>query len=289
MPIIEPIIRPPAEADSFLLQVTVGCSANECTFCGAYLRKKFSIKNYSEILKDIERGARRYSHTRRVFLLDGDALVIGNEKLIPLLEAIENHFPKVIRISSYVNGYSITQRTDEELRELYNHKLRLIYMGLESGSQSVLNACRKRATVDEMVEAVRRAAQVGIKSSVMVLLGLGGREHSPRHVRDTISALNRMQPRYLSFLSVMLIPGTPLFGDAHKGHFQELTAQELLDETYAIVKGLELEKTIFRTNHASNYLPLEGRFPQDKERLLEHIRSGIDGDIPLKPEIFRGL
>jgi radical SAM superfamily enzyme YgiQ (UPF0313 family) len=289
MPIIEPVIRPPAEADSFLLQVTTGCTANSCTFCGAYMGKPFRVKSMVEIAGDIKEEKRLNPETRRVFLMDGDALAINNSKILPVLELLNHSFPKLNRIASYANGYNITCRSDLELQQLFDHKLRLLYVGLESGSQAILDRRRKRATVAEMIEAVRRAEQAGIRSSVIVLLGLGGRKDSELHVRETIAALNQMQPRYLSFLSLMLIPGTPLFQEAQTGGFEELNSLELLTETQRIIAGLELERTIFRSDHASNYLPLEGRFPADKEKLLLTLEAALRGQVRLKPEFMREL
>lgn len=289
MAIVEPIIRPPSEAESFLLQVTVGCSANQCTFCGAYLNKPFAIKNFEEIVLDIQRGRSLHPQTRRVFILDGDALVVNNTKLLPVLKELNDAFPMLSRISSYATGVNILKRTDKELHELYAYQLKLIYIGLESGNQDILDRCRKRSSAEEMVEAVRRAAKARIKSSVIVLLGLGGKRYSKEHVKDTITALNRMQPRYLSFLSLMVIPGTPLYEEILNGDFAELNPIELLKEAHDIISGLKLEKTIFRCNHASNYLPLKGRFPQDKERLLDSLQLALQGELKLKPEFLRGL
>jgi len=289
MSIIEPIIRPPAEADSFLLQITLGCSADSCTFCGAYKCKKFRVKDPKEITQDIISFARKYPETRRVFLMDGDALVLSNNKLVPILEELNNAFPRLTRISSYANGSNITRKNKDELIELYNNKLSLIYMGLESGSQRILDKCKKSSTAREMIDAVNKAAQANTKSSVIVLLGLGGKENSKEHVKATIEALNSMQPRYLSFLSLMVIPGTPLAEEVRKGEFTELSPEELLKESYDIIKGLELHKTIFRSNHASNHLPLAGTLPKDKAGLLNALESGIKGRIMLKPEILRGL
>ena len=246
MSIVEPVIRPPAEADSFLLQVTLGCSADSCSFCGAYKSKTFRVKDRKEITADINGYARRYQDTRRVFLMDGDALVLANSKLVPILEELDAAFPRLTRISSYANGCNITRKSDRELAGLYKHKLSLIYMGLESGSQSVLDRCGKSSSVEEMIEAVNKAVKSQIKSSVIVLLGLGGKKHSEEHVKGTIAALNRMQPRYLSFLSLMVIPGTPLAEEVRRGEFEELNPAELLKESYGIIKGLELKKTIFR-------------------------------------------
>ncbi|MFH2145400.1 MAG: radical SAM protein [Candidatus Omnitrophota bacterium] len=289
MALVEPVIRPPAEADSFLLQVTLGCSADSCSFCGAYKSKTFRVKDRKEITADIQWYARQYQDTRRIFLMDGDALVLANSKLVPILEELDKAFPRLSRISSYANGCNITRKSDQELAELYKRKLSLIYMGLESGSQGVLDRCGKSSSVEEMIEAVHKAAKAQIKSSVIVLLGLGGKKYSKEHVKGTIAALNRMQPKYLSFLSLMVIPGTLLAAEVQKGDFEELNSMELLKESYEIIKGIDLKKTIFRSNHASNYLALEGTFPKDKMMLLNILESAIGGEIRLKPESLRGL
>ena len=289
MPIIEPAIRPPAEAGSFLLQVTTGCSANSCTFCGAYAGKPFRAKPPEGIFSDIEEERALDPGVRRVFLMDGDALALSNARLVPILGRLAAAFPMLARVSSYANGDQVARSGDDELRELRDRKLTLIYMGLESGSQTILARRRKRATVGEMVDAVRRATGAGIKSSVIVLLGLGGRENSAEHVHETIRALNRMQPRYLSFLSLMLIPGTPLWEDARRGAFHELDSRALLREARDIIAGLELEKTVFRSDHASNYLSIEGRFPADKGALVRTLDLALEGRLPTRPEFLRGL
>jgi radical SAM superfamily enzyme YgiQ (UPF0313 family) len=289
MAIIEPVIRPPAEADSFLLQVTLGCSADHCGFCGAYKMKPFRVKDSAEVFSDIGCYARRYPGTRRVFLMDGDALVLGNSKLVPVLEKLESVFPRLSRVSAYANGSNITRKSDGELAELYAHKVSLIYMGLESGSQVVLDRCGKTSSAKEMIEAVQRAERAGIRSSVIVLLGLGGKKYSAEHVQGTIEALNRMQPRYLSFLSLMVIPGTPLAGEVRRGDFKELDPTGLLKEAYAMIRGLELRHTVFRSDHASNYLALEGTFPKDKQALLKAFKAAIGGEATLRPDLARGL
>lgn len=285
MPIVEPAIRPPSEWDSFLLQVTCGCSANSCSFCGAYLNKQFRLKELSEIYADIDEHARYAPNTRRVFLMDGDALVLSNKHLVPILKYLQEKFPKLRRISSYANGYNIVNRSKEDLEELYANKLTLIYMGLESGSQEVLDFCNKKSSAKEMIKAVEMATQVGIKSSIIVLLGLGSKNLSEDHAAQTIKALNRIQPRYLSFLSLMLVPGTKLHNQMLEGQFFELSPEELINEAHQIIEGLELKKTIFRSNHASNHIPLEGTLPKDKEKLL----IALNPNQPLKPEHLRGL
>lgn len=285
MPIVEPVIRPPVEWDSFLLQVTCGCSANSCSFCGAYLNKSFRVKDLAEVYADIDAHAHYAPNTRRVFLMDGDALVLSNKQLLLILKYLQQKFPKLSRVASYANGDNVVSRSQEELAELYENKLRLIYIGLESGSQEILDKCNKRATAVEMVGAVQRAAEVGIKASVIVLLGLGGRDYSVEHVTHTIDALNQMQARYLSFLSLMIVPGTKMHEQLLAGEFAELNSIELLKEARAIIQGLELKKTIFRMNHASNHLSLEGNFPKDKEKLIKQLKNTKN----LRSEYLRGL
>lgn len=289
MPLVEPVIRPPSEAESFLLQVTTGCSSMSCTFCGAYRGKPYRIKERAEIDGDIDEWRDISPETERVFLLDGDALAAGNAFLVPILKRLSDSFPGLRRISSYANGRNITPRSNDELRELCANGLSLIYMGLESGSQAVLDRCRKRSSAEEMVLAVQRAGGAGIKSSIIVLLGLGGKDLSDDHVEETAAALNRMQPRYLSFLTLMLIPGTPLHRQADEGSFALPGQVKMLKEARDIIARLELQGTIFRSNHASNYLPLAGRFPRDKKRLVDTLDEALKGNTPLRPESFRAF
>jgi radical SAM superfamily enzyme YgiQ (UPF0313 family) len=289
VPLVEPVIRPPSEAESFLLQVTTGCSSNSCTFCGAYRGKPFQVKGHAEIVSDIDDWGRLAPETRRVFLLDGDALAAGRELLVPILERLNRAFPRLRRVASYANGHNVAALSDANLREMAGLKLRHLTIGLESGAQELLDRCRKSSTVAAMTTAVRRADDAGIRSSVIVLLGLGGREFREKHVEETITVLNRMQPRNLSFLTLMLVPGTVLHRQAEQGEFTMPQRDELLREAGDIIKGLELRATTFRSNHASNYLPLEGRFPRDKEALLGAIRSALEGERPLRHEFRRGL
>lgn len=289
MSIIEPAIRPPSEANSFLLQLTLGCSADSCTFCGSYHGKKFKLKTAEEILHDIKNGSKLYPDATKAFLMDGDALVINNKILLSILKNIITYFPKVNRISSYANDYNILNRTDNELKELYEHKMRLIYMGLESGSQKILDKCYKKSTVNGMIKTVQRCNEFKIKTSIIVLLGLGGKDLSKEHVEQTAIAVNKMQPTYLSFLALMILPHTQLFQEMQSGNFTPLNQYEILWEMYEIIKHLELKRTIFFANHASNYLPITGRFPNDKKDLLIEIKNAINGKIHLRPEFLRGL
>ncbi len=289
MPVVHPVIRPPGEADSFLLQVTTGCSCNSCSFCGAYRNKKFSYKPLPEIMEDIRQWSLLMPDTSKVFLMDGDAMVLKSGKLAEILDELGRVFPKLRRVSAYANDFNILQKTEDELRALSAGKLRLIYMGLESGSQEILDSCGKKSTVEGMISAVRKAETCGIKSSVIALLGLGGREGSRIHAEQTAVVLNRMQPAQLSLLSLMLVPGTELHKKAEEGSFSLPDAAGLLAEMYQIIENLDLKKTIFHSNHASNYLPLSGRLPQDKDRFLEAIGYAMRKPGILREEWMRGL
>jgi radical SAM superfamily enzyme YgiQ (UPF0313 family) len=285
----EPVYRPPSEADSYLLHVTYGCSHNECTYCAMYRTKRFSLRPEAEILEDIALAGRLLPDTRRVFLLDGDALTAPTRRLVPVLDALGRAFPSLARVGSYVNAISILPKSDAELEELRARRLTIGYLGLESGHEPTNRRIVKGATLDEQVLAVQRAQAAGIKMSVMVLLGIAGRADSLAHARDTAEVLNRMDPRYVSCLCVTPVPGTPLFDDVQAGRFELPTPHELLDELAVLVGGLELSGAVFRSNHASNWLPLGGRLPADKARLLEAIDLARAGRIPLKPDALRGL
>lgn len=285
----EPVFRPPSEADSYLLHVTYGCSHNECTYCAMYRTKRFEVRPEAEVLEDIAQAARVLPETRRVFLLDGDALTLAPRRLLPVLAALRAAFPELQRVGAYANAASILAKSDDELRALREAGLAIAYLGLETGDEVVNALIRKGATIDEQVEAVRRAQAAGIKMSVMVLLGMGGRERSHAHAVATGQVLSRMDPRYVSCLCVTPVPGTPLFEDVAAGRFDVLQPEETLAELRTIIEHLELTGAVFRSNHASNYLPLGGRLPADKARLLEAIDAARAGRIPLRPEWARGL
>ena len=286
---VEPVFRPPSEAHSYLLPVTTGCSHNGCTFCGMYRTKRFRVRPHEEVLEDIALAREHFGDVRRVFLLDGDALVLSTGKLLPILDALREAFPSLQRVGTYVNAGNVAAKSDEELRALSDAGIGIGYLGLESGHAEVVAEMDKGATVPEMIQTVRRAQDGGIKMSVMALLGIAGRARSLEHARATADALNRMQPRYAAFLTVTPVPGTPLFDDYETGQFELVSPEESLAELRAIVERLDLSGTVFRANHASNYLPLKGRFPADKDRILDAIEAGLAGDVRLRPEHLRGL
>lgn len=282
------VIRPPSEADSLILQVTLGCSHNRCTFCGAYRDKKFRVRSLDEVRKDIAWAQRHLGDVRRVFLADGDALVLDTPTLAAIFDILAAAFPSLARVGIYANAANVLSKSDAELRLLREKKLGVAYLGLESGDAAVLEAVKKGATAAEMVEAVQRAQAAGIKMSVIALLGLAGRRGSEPHALKTAEALNAMQPRFVSFLTVMLIPGTPLHRQWERGEFQMLSPQETLVELRTAVERLELNGSIFRSDHASNYVALEGRLPKDKPRLLAEIDDCLSRG-RLRPEFVRGL
>jgi len=285
------IIRPPSEADSYLLQITYGCSHNKCTFCPTYLDKKFGVRPPEEVFEDIELASNSYPQTRRVFLCDGNALVLQNRRLMPILERICTAFPSLQRVGIYANARDILRKSMEELEELKDKKLGLIYMGLESGSDEVLRKVKKGSTVREIIDSVKKARRAGIKVSVIGLLGLGGKTLSHEHAVKTGKAVSEMDPLYFSLLSLMLVPGTELHTEWERGEFEMPEPIELLQEMKIIIDNLEgLSGCIFRTNHASNYLPLAGRLPRDREKLLATIDSAVSqGESALRPESWRAL
>jgi radical SAM superfamily enzyme YgiQ (UPF0313 family) len=285
----DPVYRPPSEAHSYLLHVTYGCSHNECTYCAMYRTKKFEVRPEHEVLEDIQMAAERMPNTRRVFLLDGDALTLSAKRLLPILKALDEAFPELHRVGAYANAVSINKKSHEDLVALREHKLGIAYLGLESGDPIVNDRIVKGASIDEQVEAVQKAQAAGIKMSVMALLGMGGRERSREHAVATGQVLSRMDPRFVSCLCVTPVPGTPLYDEVKEGRFQVLEPEETLEELRTIVENLDLTASVFRSNHASNYLPLGGRLPADKARLLEAIDQAREGQIPLRPDWARGL
>ncbi len=285
----EPVFRPPSEANSYLLPVTDGCSHNECTYCAMYLTKRFSVRPPADVLEDIAHAAELMPETRRVFLLDGDAMTISASRLIPILEALREAFPRLQRVSSYVNAISINNKSDEDLVRLRELGLSLGYIGLESGDPLVNDAIVKGATIDEQVTAVERAQTAGIKMSVMVLLGMGGRARTREHAIHTGQVLSRMDPRFISCLCVTPVEGTPLHAQVQDGTFEMITPEDTLNELDLLLQNTEVSGAVFRSNHASNYLPLKGRLPVDRNRLLEAVRAARRGEVALKPEHLRGL
>ncbi len=254
-----------------------------------YKNKRFRVRDLPEVTEEIREAGSLWPRTRRVFLADGDAFVLSTEELESILDLLERHFPDLSRVGIYVNASNVLTKTDEELRRLAERKLTIGYLGLESGNNTILAAVGKGSTAEEMTEAVQRCQAVGIKMSAMALLGLGGQSMSRAHAADTAKVLNRMNPRFLSLLSFIPVKGTSLFRRIQQGKFMELTSTEVLREMKWIVEGLDLQGTIFRSNHASNYLALAGRFPRDKTRLITEIEECLAVSKGMREEWERGL
>jgi radical SAM superfamily enzyme YgiQ (UPF0313 family) len=283
------IIRPPSEANSILLQVTVGCSRNKCTFCGTYKGERFRIKPDSVIMEDIAFAARYCRRQRRVFLCDGDALIIPQKRLLKILKEIEKQLPWVTRVGLYANAKALSMKTTDELKELNAHGVGIIYMGLETGDDVTLKKINKGATAAHMIEMGRKAKQAGFKLSITVLLGIAGPERSQTHAQETGRVLSAIDPNYVGALSLMLIPETPLFDEYESGTFQLIGPQQMLSELRTMIACTNLTGGLFHANHASNYLPIRARFPKEKEATLQLIDDALEGKVPLKPEYLRAL
>lgn len=264
----ERLFRPPAEAHSLIFQVAYGCPHNTCRFCGMYKDVQYRVRSMDEVLSEFAEAALRYPETRRVFLADGDVMVLSFERLRALLQELNRSFPRLARVNVYANGSSIAAKSDQELVELRSLKLNTLYVGLESGDEELLEKVDKGETAEGMCDAVRRAQAVGFTCSVMVLLGIGGREGSARHADATAKILNRMQPRLLSALRFVEVPGSDMYTD-----YEVVTEYEAVTELICILQELELEKTVFRANHSSNPVPLAGRFPKDRDGLVAQLKS----------------
>ena len=283
------MIRPPSEANSILLQATVGCSRNKCTFCGAYKGERFRIKPDEIIMEDIDFASRYCRNQRRLFICDGDALIIPQKRLMKILREIEDRLPWVTRVGVYANAKSIGLKSPEELAALREHGLGIAYMGLETGDDATLKAINKGVDSERMIQMGRKIRDAGVKLSITVLLGIAGRDRSDIHARETGRVLSAIDPEYVGALSLMLIPGTPLYDDYRAGRFPLLGPQEMLRELRTMIAETDMTRGLFHANHASNYLPIKARMPKDKERTLELIDRALAGKVGLKPEWLRGL
>ncbi len=283
------VFRPPSEARSLLLQVTLGCSHNRCAFCAMYRDKKFRVRKLEPVLEDVEMAREHYgSGVKRAFLCDGDAMMLPTSHLLKVLKALGRNFPELQRVGIYANARDILKKTDDELKELVRHRLSIFYLGLESGSDRILKWIDKGTTAAEMVAAVNKGMAAGMKSSVIYLLGLGGRKLWKENAVESARAVSQMNPNYLSALTVTVIPGTPLAEALDKGQFELPGPEELAQELKLFLEQVNVKATVFRSNHASNYVPLAGRLPKDKERLIAEIDDAVRNQ-QFKPEFLRGL
>ena len=286
------VIRPPSEAYSMIIQVTVGCSHNMCTFCGTYKGQKFRIKDMKTIKRDIdEASGYRYGFTK-AFLADGDVLILPNETLLEIIGYIRKKNPQIERIGVYGNTKSIIKKTHEELIELREAGLGIVYQGIETGNKEVLRRIKKGAFPHRMIECANKVREAGILLSQTVLLGIGGTDMSEQHAVDTGRLLGEMSPDYASALTVMILPNTELYLDFQSGAFRLPDKFGLLRELRLIIENMDVKRPCFFTsNHASNYLPIRAMLPDDKNEvlaLLDKILKTRDERI-LKPEHMRAL
>jgi radical SAM superfamily enzyme YgiQ (UPF0313 family) len=283
------VIRPPSEAYSIILQVTTGCSHNKCTFCGAYKDQPFTIKDQHIVKEDLEFARNHCKNQKRLFLADGDVLILPQRKLVALLLDIRNTLPWVNKVSLYGSAKAIRSKSYEELKELKSLGLDRVYMGLESGCDEVLEQVVKGETSKSMIDAGRAVRRAGLFLSVTALLGLGGKKLSKQHAYQTAITLNSMKPNQVAVLTLMILENTPLAASIKDGSFELLSPLDILQELHHLLENLNDFRCQFHANHASSYLPLSGRLPKDHKRLLEQVSQGIAGSIETVPEHRRAL
>ena len=284
------IFRPPSEAYSLLIQATVGCTHNKCTFCSMYKRKKFHIRKLEDVLEDLDMARRAYRRVERIFLCDGDALALSNNRLLPILEHIRKTFPECERVTSYGRATDALKKTDEELKELYDAGLSMIYMGAESGSDRVLEHICKGETRQQLIDGVKKIQSCGMQASVTFISGLAGKDGWEEHARETGTMITEMNPAYVGLLTLMVEPGVPMTEEIRSGQMKLLSPEEVMAETLVMLENTNVsEECVFRANHASNYVNVRGTLPQDKPQMMALLRRAMDNHDMFKDERFRAL
>jgi radical SAM superfamily enzyme YgiQ (UPF0313 family) len=283
------VYRPPSEAYSLIVQVTIGCSHNGCSFCNMYKEKKFRIRDLKDIMEDLEQAKLTYGLVKKVFLADGDALVLETSKLKLILSKIRELFPQCERVGIYATPKAILRKSLDELRQLKDFGIGIVYLGVESGSSDILKCINKGVTVSEMIMAGSRIKESGIKLSTTLISGIGGREKISEHAIESAKVISAIDPDYVGILTLMVENGTPIHEDVQQGIFHMLTPEEIMQETREFLQNVEVTNCIFRSNHASNYMSLSGTLPQDKNLLLQHIDLALKGEYKYKQEEYRRL
>lgn len=284
------VYRPPSEAYSLIVQATIGCTHNKCSFCKMFKEKRFQTRPTEDIIADFAWARKRYRSVPRVFLADANALCLKTDKLMPILTYIEDNFPECERVTIYGRASDILRKTEEELAMLREHGLTMVYIGAESGSDKVLEMCRKGETRQQLIDAVKRIEKVGIKASVTFISGLAGKDGWEDHAIQTGTMITEMNASYVSLLTLLVDPQAPMYDDIQSGRLKLLTPQEVLAETHLMLENANPQKTcIFRSNHASNYLSLKGDLPEDRDRFLAQIENAMKNTGMLKDERFRLL
>ena len=284
------VYRPPSEAGSLIIQLTSGCARNTCTFCNMYKDKKFRIRPLEEVAEDLAMARKYYNRikVRRIFLADGDALIVKTKDLLYIIDKCKEYFPEVERISVYGAPKDILGKTPQELRQLREAGLDMVYMGLESGSDAVLQAVKKGVTAAEMIEAGKKVRAAGMVLSMTVISGLGGKKLWREHALGSAEVISAIKPEYVGFLTLMVEPGTEMYDELNRGEIELLDPQEVLDETELFIRNVDAEGTMFRSNHASNYIALGGTLNADRAQILAQIETSRKRS-KFRPDVFRGI
>jgi len=287
----EPVFRPPSEAYSLILQVTIGCSWNKCAFCEMYSTKQFRIRKFEEIKHDIDSISKIDNSISKIFLADGNAMVLPSKRLLEILHYLNKSFPNLRRISAYALPHDLISKTPEELHAIREAGLRLIYVGIESGDDEILGMINKSETAESTVAGLQKAQNAGIEASVMIINGLGGRKYSQQHALNSAKVVSAVNPKYLATLVLSFPLGKDAYSRKFKGNFEEMKKKELFVEMNNFLSNLTLENTVFRTDHASNYLVLRGILNRDRQKLITLVEKMInEPDSPeLRQEWMRGL
>lgn len=284
------IFRPPSEAYSLLVQVTIGCTHNKCTFCSMYKDKKFRVRDLDEVIQDLKWAKEHYRRVERIFLCDGDALALSNNRLMPILEFISDNFPECERVTVYGRAKDALKKTDEEMRQLYEAGIKMVYLGAESGSEKVLKDINKGETRQEIIDGVKKIEASGMKASVTFISGLAGKDGWEDHAIQTGTMISEMQPSYVGLLTLMMEPGVPMADDIQSGKLRLLSAEEVMAETLLMLQNTNVQKDcVFRSNHASNYVSLRGTLPADREKMMALLKKAMNNHDMFKDERFRAL
>lgn len=283
------IYRPPSEAYSLIVQVTIGCSQNRCIFCSMFKEKRFRIRKVEEVLEDLQDARNKYRYVEKIFLADGDALICKMTDLEAILHFIKDQFPECKQVTLYGSPRSILMKQQEDLDKLRELGISMIYMGLESGNDEVLTYMKKGVTSQEMIEAAQKVKQAKIRLSVTAISGLGGRRLWKEHAKDTGLVLSQMKPDYIGLLTLMIEEDLPLADKIRSGEFELLNPYDILIETKEMLKYMDCPDCIFRSNHASNYVNLIGTLNQDKGAMINLLDEAIKGNVHLKSEWMRGF
>lgn len=284
------IFRPPSEAYSLLVQVTIGCTHNKCTFCSMYKDKKFRVRKQEEVFEDLLWARKNYRRVERIFLCDGDALALSNNRLLPILKYISENFPECERVTVYGRASDALKKSDEELRQLYEAGITMVYVGAESGSDKVLKDINKGETRRELIDGVRKIEASGMKASVTFISGLAGKDGWEEHAVETGKMISEMEPSYVGLLTLLVEPSVPMAEDIKSGKLKLLTAEEVVAETLLMLQNIHVDKMcVFRSNHASNYVSLRGNLPEDRDKMMALLRKAMKNHDMFKDERFRAL